>query len=183
MLKGCKTSSVPMHVKLFTSFHCKLECDTDFGSGIYCCSKYGVCPSEETLDHEIELSMRKSSPKGFAGITDNARRCCSVISLFSLALSPLVCADTESQKAFHSSSFGFTRYASTTYFTSNVHQSVALEYLRVAKLPLRRQRTHFLVGLPQFLQMILNVSTKHVIRVCMAHPVAIVSSYTERFRW
>ncbi len=79
VLKGLKSSSVSMCVKLWTCFHCKLDADTAAGKGLFCASNQDHAHDNahdnagEAVSNELERRLKDSAPKGYRENTETAR--------------------------------------------------------------------------------------------------------------
>jgi hypothetical protein len=75
-LRAKKNSSIASYVKLWNSFHYKLENNTKQGYGLFCCHSDGVgdLSDDVYIDSLLEKALRRSSPNGFCGTSEHARR-------------------------------------------------------------------------------------------------------------
>ncbi len=75
VLKGLKSSSASMCVKLWTCFHCKLDADTAAGKGLFCSTIHEDHAHDDAgaVASEIERRLKDSAPKGYRENTETAR--------------------------------------------------------------------------------------------------------------
>ncbi len=74
VIKGLKSSSVSMCVKLWTCFHCKLDADTAAGKGLFCARGESYAhDTASAVPSEIERRLKDSAPKGYRENTETAR--------------------------------------------------------------------------------------------------------------
>lgn len=73
LAKKNQSSSVPMSVRLWSSFHAKMDTCIRDGSGVFCRSEVDADEAREDLAFMLNAALKKSSPAGFSGSTKTAQ--------------------------------------------------------------------------------------------------------------
>ena len=66
-----KHTTVPMNVRLWSSFHAKLDASVRTGGGLFCRTQTEA--EDEDLRQPLNTLLKKSAPVGFSGSTDAAQ--------------------------------------------------------------------------------------------------------------
>ena len=74
LAKKNQSSSVPMSVRLWSSFHAKMDTCVRDGTGVFCRSENDEdLEAQEDLAILLNAALKKSSPAGFSGSTKTAQ--------------------------------------------------------------------------------------------------------------
>lgn len=72
LAKKNQSSSVPMSVRLWSSFHAKMDTCIRDGTGVFCRNE-DADEAREDLAFMLNAALKKSSPSGFSGSTKTAQ--------------------------------------------------------------------------------------------------------------